>query len=315
MTTLNFNAQTVAPSTGQLDAMPKGWYIALIESSETKPTSKGDGSYLELKFKIVQGRYQNRVVFARLNLNNPNPIASEIAYKDLSAICHATGILSVQDSSQLHNIPMKIRLKIRKGGDDYDDNNEISAFKNVNEQVKLADDEAPAPGVGGAGMPQQMPQQQMPPQQMPPQQQYQQPPQQQMPQQYQQPPVQQQQMPPQQQMQQPPQQQPQYQQAQQPWQQPDPQQQQYQQQPPQQQYQQPPQQPPMDQPPQMQQQYQQPPVQQQMQQQPPQQQMQQPPVQQQQQQQPPVQQQQSQPYNGAQMNPQAAIPPWQQQPQ
>lgn len=310
MSTLNFNAQTVAPSTGQLDAMPKGWYNALIEGSETKPTSKGDGSYLELKFNIISGRYQNRKIFARLNLNNPNPVAQEIAYKDLSAICHATGILSVQDSSQLHNIPMKIRLKVRKGNDDYDDNNEISAFRNINEQVKLADDENPAPGQGMQQ--QQMPPQQMPQQQMPPQQQYQQqqPPQQQMPQQYQQQPPVQQQAPVQQQ--QPPMQQPpvqQYQQAQQPWQQPDQQQQQ-------QQYQQPPQQmqqqPPMDQPPQMQQQYQQ---------QPPVQQQQQAPVQQQQmQQQPPVQQQQQQApqqqqgaYNGAQLtNPQAAIPPWQQ---
>lgn len=310
MSTLNFNAQTVAPSTGQLDAMPKGWYIAVIEGSETKPTSKGDGSYLELKFKIVQGRYQNRVVFARLNLNNPNPIAQEIAYKDLSAICHAVGVLSVQDSSQLHNVPLKIRLKVRKGGDEYEDNNEISAFRNSNEQVKLADDE---PQVAGPGMQQQMPQQQMPPQQMPPQQYQQQPPPQQMPQQYQQQP------PMQQQQQMPPQQQPPQYQAQQPWQQPDQQQQQqqYQQQPPQQQMA--PQQPPMDQPPQMQQQYQQQPPVQQQQQQPPQQQMQQqPPVQQQQQMPPQQQQQQQPPYNGAQMNPQGAIPPWmqgQQQPQ
>lgn len=283
MTQLNFNAQSVAPATGQLDAIPKGWYVAVIEASEMKPTKNGDGSYLELKLNIVHGKYTNRKLYARLNLNNPNPIAQEIGYKELSAVCHATGVLQVQDSSQLHNIPIKVRVKVRKGDGEYDDNNEITAYRNQNEQVVLADDDPANQGKGpavGAGMqmpPQQQPQQmQIPPQggqyQGAPAGQYQQPQQQmpaQLPPQYQQQPQQQ----PQQVQQQPPQM------AQQPW-----------DNPPQMQQQQPQGQPQYQQPPQ---QYQQPQGQQQPQQ-----------GQQMQQQQPP----QGGQWNGAQMAP----PPWEQ---
>ena len=134
MAQLNFDASTVAPNES-IEAIPAGWYNAQIDQSEMKPTKDGSGAYLELRFSILDGQYVNRKVFTRLNLRNANPAAQEIAYKQLSAICHATGVLQVQDSQQLHGRPMKIKVSVRAASGDYEASNELKAFKNINEQV------------------------------------------------------------------------------------------------------------------------------------------------------------------------------------
>lgn len=155
MAILNFDARNVVPDSGQMDAIPAAWYNAMIDQSEVKPTKNNDGAYLELRFSVADGPYAGRKVFSRLNIQNPNPVAAEIGYKQLSAVAHAVGVLLVQDSSQLHNIPLKIKVKLRKGGDQkdalgnvigqYEDSNEIAAYKNINEQVTVASAAPAAP--------------------------------------------------------------------------------------------------------------------------------------------------------------------------
>lgn len=153
MAQLNFDASTVSPSES-IEAIPAGWYNAQIDQSEMKPTKDGSGAYLELRFSVLDGQYANRKVFTRLNLRNGNPVAQEIAYKQLSAICHATGVMQVQDSQQLHGRPLKIKVKVRAATGDYEASNEISSFKNINEQVDGPVGGAPA-AAGGAPWAQQ----------------------------------------------------------------------------------------------------------------------------------------------------------------
>lgn len=154
MAQLNFDATQVAPDAGQLDAIPAGWYNVSMDQSEMKPTKDGSGAYLECRFNILDGQYVGCKLFARLNLRNTNPVAQEIAYKQLSAIAHAVNILNVQDSSQLHGHPLKVKVKLRPASGEYEASNEISAYKNINEQVggpaaAPAQSGAPA-GFGGA---------------------------------------------------------------------------------------------------------------------------------------------------------------------
>ena len=54
---------------------------------------------------MLDGPYKGRKLFDRLNLVNANPVTVEIAQRTLSAICHATGRMQVQDSEELHLIP------------------------------------------------------------------------------------------------------------------------------------------------------------------------------------------------------------------
>lgn len=155
---LNFDATTVAPDTG-LDVMPVGWYNATIDESEMKPTKDGTGAFLKLRFNIVDGQYAGRKVFTQLNLKNSNAQTVEIAQKQLSAICHAVNVLRPGKSEELHGIPLKIKLKLTKATDEYEARNEISSYKNVNEQVDMAGGDSAASAAGaaafGAGAPAQ----------------------------------------------------------------------------------------------------------------------------------------------------------------
>lgn len=115
-----FNAREVQPTTS-FDPIPNGKYVAAITESEMKATKTGNGSYLQFTFTIVEGEYKNRVVWTRLNLNNPNATAVKIARSELSAICHAIGIMQPRDSAELHNVPLVISVKSRRN----DENGEL----------------------------------------------------------------------------------------------------------------------------------------------------------------------------------------------
>ena len=128
MANLNgFDARTVEP-TADFEPIPAGKYIAAITESEMKPTKSGSGSYLQLSFTILEGEYKNRVLWARLNLNNPNATAVKIARSELSAICHAVGVLSPKDSVELHNLPLVITVKLKKRDDTGELTNEVKGY-------------------------------------------------------------------------------------------------------------------------------------------------------------------------------------------
>lgn len=213
MASLSFDASTVDPQQS-FEPIPADWYNMMITESELKPTKNNDGAYLSMTLKVIDGQYAGRVVFDRLNLQNKNPVAVEIAYKMLSAYCHATGVIQVQDSQQLHGIPFKARVVVKTDSSgQYDPSNEIKAVKHINEQVgtvaapQTQPQQAGYQGPGAAQpiaqqhafvQPAAAPQNAVPqPQQQAPMQ-FQQPQQQQFQQPAQQAPVQQQRQPPQQ---------------------------------------------------------------------------------------------------------------------
>jgi hypothetical protein len=137
MAQLNFDASRVEPATG-MDAIPAGWYNVMVDQSEMKPTRDGAGTRLNIRYVVLDGQYQGRKVFHGLNLQHSNPQTVEIAYKQLSALAHAVGVLQVADSQQLHNIPLKIKVKVRPAEGNYDEQNDITQWKNINEQVGSA---------------------------------------------------------------------------------------------------------------------------------------------------------------------------------
>lgn len=153
MAQLNFDARTVVPDTGQQDPVPAGWYNAVMDKSEMKPTKDGTGARLEMQFKIIDGQFANRKIFEGLNLQNSNPVAQEIAYKQLSAIAHAVNVLLVEDSQQLHNIPLKLKVSLKAANGQYEAKNEIKAYKNINEVVTQPAAAPGAPAAFGAGAP------------------------------------------------------------------------------------------------------------------------------------------------------------------
>ena len=123
-----FDANTVEPRTA-MEAIPAGKYLAMITASEMKPNKAGTGQFLELVFTILEGELKNRQVWARLNLENPNELAMKIAQAELSAICRAVGIMAPNDSVELHNLPLVIRVKCKKRKDTDEITNEINGYE------------------------------------------------------------------------------------------------------------------------------------------------------------------------------------------
>ena len=122
-----FNAAEVEPNSA-FSPLPAGEYQAIISESEMKPTKNGLGKYLELKLQILNGQHQNRTLFDRLNLVNKNDVAVQIAKGTLSSICRAVGVLTPNDSAELHNKPMGIVVKIR-ADQNGNPQNEIKGYK------------------------------------------------------------------------------------------------------------------------------------------------------------------------------------------
>ena len=114
MPTLNgFNANEVDPNFA-FEAIPAGKYLAVITESEMKPTKSGVGQYLQITFQVIDGEYKGRLVWSRLNLDNPNATTVKIARAELSAVCRAVGVLAPKDSLELHNIPLVITVGHKK---------------------------------------------------------------------------------------------------------------------------------------------------------------------------------------------------------
>lgn len=100
-----FDANNVEPRK-EFVTLDPGDYVVAITASEVKENAKKNGHFLELTLDVLEGPAKNRKIFDSLNLDNPSAQAVEIAQATLSAICHAVGKLTVDDSSQLHNLPM-----------------------------------------------------------------------------------------------------------------------------------------------------------------------------------------------------------------
>jgi len=113
-----FDATGIEPTTGY-DVLPAGKYRAQIVESEMRVTRNGMGQFLWLMLDIIEGQYQGRKLFDQLNLVNSNPQTVEIAQRTLSAICHATGKLQVNDSVDLHLVPMTIQVGVKPPKDGY----------------------------------------------------------------------------------------------------------------------------------------------------------------------------------------------------
>lgn len=146
----SFNANDIEPA--DFSAIPAGDYTALISSSELRNTKSGDGQYLVLAFQIIDGQRKGRMLWHNLNLINSNTKAVEIAQKELSAICRATGAMQIDNSEALHDRPMRITVDYIPAGNDKkgvyrDESNRIKKW------VSLTAPATPAPPVAAAPRP------------------------------------------------------------------------------------------------------------------------------------------------------------------
>lgn len=109
----NFDAEQVDPAK-DFEALPPGKYPAMVTESEEVDNSSGKGSHLKLTLQVTDGQFKGRLLWHRLNLKHENPKTVQIARGELSSICRAVGVLKPRDSSELHNLPMVVRVDVRE---------------------------------------------------------------------------------------------------------------------------------------------------------------------------------------------------------
>ena len=119
-----FDASKVEPSGG---AIPKGEYQVVIVESDKVATKAGTGFLLKLRLQIVEGEHKGRTLTDRLNLWNPNEVASRIAQGTLSAICRAVNVLTPQGSEQLHHKQLTAVVEVKQLDDGVA--NEVKGYK------------------------------------------------------------------------------------------------------------------------------------------------------------------------------------------
>lgn len=100
----NFDATNIPPqqSSGK---HPEYMGPATITGTKVKPTKAGDGGIFEVTFTSPLGS-----IISNYNLFNKNEKAVEIAQKELSALCHATGVFKLSmPQENLDNCGMELR--------------------------------------------------------------------------------------------------------------------------------------------------------------------------------------------------------------
>ena len=117
-TALGFNTGEYEPSAG-IEPIPAGDYQMMITWSSVKAAKSGNGRVWSLGYRVTEGEYVNRQVIRRLNLVHNNETAQRIAREELRAICDACGWNpdKLQDTSELHNIPMQVVITVKNRPD------------------------------------------------------------------------------------------------------------------------------------------------------------------------------------------------------
>lgn len=122
-----FNAANIEPAAPR-GTLPAGKYKCVITASEEKPTRAMTGTKLALTMQVIEGPHQGAYLYDNLNVNNPSATAQEIAQRQLSAICRAVGVYTPKESSDLHNKPLMVTVKV-ENSEQYGAQNKIAGYE------------------------------------------------------------------------------------------------------------------------------------------------------------------------------------------
>lgn len=130
---MQFNSNEVEVTS--FDPIPNGDYTVAITDSDVVRNSANTGDILKLTLEVKEGQFINRKIFDQINLSNPNEVAVKIGREKLAQYCHATRQTVLNDSAQLHGIPFKAKVVIKKDRNgEYDDRNEIRRASVLDQQ-------------------------------------------------------------------------------------------------------------------------------------------------------------------------------------
>lgn len=111
MANLNGFDANNTPDAPSFQPLPVGKYVCAILESPMRPSRKNPSNLnLNLKWGVVEGKFQRRTFFQNITFRNTNPDAQAIGHGQLKNICIAVGKPKVNSSEELHNIPVVVTL-------------------------------------------------------------------------------------------------------------------------------------------------------------------------------------------------------------
>lgn len=118
--------------------LPPDWYLFKIEKADDMTSkSNSDNKYLKLQLSVAGADYTGRKVFKNINYKNSNAEAEKIAASELRELMEAIGVREA-DPDLFIGRAVYGRVKIRKGGNGFEDQNDIAAFKAVDSAAPVS---------------------------------------------------------------------------------------------------------------------------------------------------------------------------------
>jgi hypothetical protein len=146
MTAFSFDASTVTPEK-PLEILPSGWQnFEITDASVVATRGAAAGRQVIFEMTVCDGEFKGRKVWHRINAQNKSAKAQEIGQRELSAVCHAVGIINVSDLTPFVGKRLQGRVKVVAATEDYDAKNEIKGIKAIEGAAAMG-------AIGGAFVP------------------------------------------------------------------------------------------------------------------------------------------------------------------
>ena len=143
MAQFDFDASTVAPQ-ASTSPIPAGTYLAQVIESDIKDLASGNGKGMKLTFEIIDGQYKGRRIWENLNIQHTNEDSQRIAQSQLSALCHAVGVIKLRDTAALHMKPVNIKVTVREAEGKYQASNNVKGYESAGPVAPTQAAEAPS---------------------------------------------------------------------------------------------------------------------------------------------------------------------------
>ena len=127
MAKIGFNLAD-APADSGNDPLPAGRYDVIVDNAELTPTKAGDGQMVKMTMTVQGPTHKGRKVWDRLNIENPNPKAVEIAQRRLAQIAKALGKQGIGDTDELIGVKLNVTVKVREAANGYEASNDVNGY-------------------------------------------------------------------------------------------------------------------------------------------------------------------------------------------
>ena len=127
MAQISFNPSAAPEQRSGFSPLPAGNYVGQIVESDIKRTKTDDGEYVAVTIEVLSDGYRGRRVFHNINHKNQSEVAQSIGQGQLRFLCENAGVAHLTETSQLHNRPFGMALKVKDDAQ-YGAKNEVKGF-------------------------------------------------------------------------------------------------------------------------------------------------------------------------------------------